>query len=87
MGVGLMGLSAFYKDTDQSDEARFEVLDAAHAAGQVLWDSADVYGDKCDSLTLRWSWASLSLPMDLWAAALAPIRSLHQAAFRLATSA
>ena len=48
MGLGLMGLSAFYKDTpDQSDEARFKVLDAAHAAGQVLWDSADVYGDKC----------------------------------------
>ena len=34
MGLGLMGLSAFYNDTsDQSDEARFEVLDAAHAAG------------------------------------------------------
>lgn len=50
MGLGLMGLSAFYNDTPhQSDEARFEVLDAAHAAGQVLWDSADVYGDKYDS--------------------------------------
>ena len=49
MGLGLMGLSAFYNDTsNQSDEARFEVLDAAHAAGQVFWDSADVYGDKCD---------------------------------------
>ena len=47
MGLGLMGLSAFYNAaSDQSDDARFAVLDAAYAAGQVLWDSADVYGDK-----------------------------------------
>ena len=46
--VPAMGLSAFYNNTlDWFNEARFEVLDAAHAAGQVLWDSADVYSNKC----------------------------------------
>lgn len=47
MGLGLMGLSAFYNDTaEKSDETHFKILDAAHAAGQVLWDSADVYGER-----------------------------------------
>lgn len=55
IGLGLMGLSAFYKDSDQSDEASFEVLNAAHAAGQVLWDTADVYGDRFDPFIQRCS--------------------------------
>lgn len=47
MGLGLMGLSAFYNDNaNQSDEEHFKILDAAHTAGQVLWDSADVYGNR-----------------------------------------
>lgn len=54
MGLGLMGMSAYYVDTENtSDEARFEVLDAAYKAGLTLWDSADVYGDSED-LVGKW---------------------------------
>ncbi|KAJ6532827.1 NADP-dependent oxidoreductase domain-containing protein [Mycena vulgaris] len=38
------GVSSFYGDV-RSDEDRFEVLDAAYAAGCVFWDTADMYGD------------------------------------------
>ena len=63
MGLGLMGMSAFYNDSDhKSDEARFKVLDAAHAAGQVLWDTADVYGDRWapTAFLYRSLWSSLT---------------------------
>ena len=42
LGFGLMGLSAFYGET-QSDEERFKILNAAHERGEYFWDSADVY--------------------------------------------
>ncbi|KAJ7733118.1 NADP-dependent oxidoreductase domain-containing protein [Mycena metata] len=44
IGFGVMGLSAFYGEVE-SDEDRFKVLDAAHAAGCTFWDTANVYGD------------------------------------------
>ncbi|KAJ7469719.1 NADP-dependent oxidoreductase domain-containing protein [Mycena latifolia] len=44
IGFGAMGISAFYGDVE-SDEERFKVLDAAHAAGCTFWDTADVYMD------------------------------------------
>lgn len=44
IGLGLMGLSAFY-GTTESDEDRFAVLDLAFESGQTNWDSADCYGD------------------------------------------
>ncbi|KAJ8462965.1 hypothetical protein ONZ45_g17746 [Pleurotus djamor] len=47
LGFGLMGISAFYGQT-QSDEERFAVLDAAYEAGCRLWDTADVYKDSED---------------------------------------
>ena len=42
LGFGLMGLSAFY-GKPESDEARFNVLDAAYERGETNWDSADAY--------------------------------------------
>jgi len=47
MGLGLMGLSAFYGQVD-SDEERFKFLDAALEDGWTFWDSADLYGDSED---------------------------------------
>ncbi|KAJ7778912.1 NADP-dependent oxidoreductase domain-containing protein [Mycena metata] len=47
IGFGAMGLSSFYGQVD-SDEERFKVLDAAHAAGCTFWDTADMYGDSED---------------------------------------
>ncbi|KAJ7469736.1 NADP-dependent oxidoreductase domain-containing protein [Mycena latifolia] len=44
IGFGAMGISAFYGEVE-SDEERFKVLDAAHAAGCTFWDTADVYMD------------------------------------------
>ncbi|KAJ7176982.1 Aldo keto reductase [Mycena filopes] len=47
IGFGAMGLSSFYGQVD-SDEERFKLLDAAHAAGCTFWDTADMYGDSED---------------------------------------
>lgn len=42
-----MGLSAFYGAT-KPDPERFAVLDAAYNAGELFWDTADLYGDSED---------------------------------------
>ncbi|KAJ7469720.1 NADP-dependent oxidoreductase domain-containing protein [Mycena latifolia] len=44
IGFGAMGISAFYGEVE-SDEERFKVLDAAHAARCTFWDTADIYMD------------------------------------------
>ncbi|KAJ6532843.1 NADP-dependent oxidoreductase domain-containing protein [Mycena vulgaris] len=49
---GAMGISAFYGEVE-SDEERFKVFDAAHAAGCTFWDSADVYADS-EELIGKW---------------------------------
>jgi len=52
IGVGWMGISAFYGKTE-SDEERFKVLDAAYENGCRNWDTADVYGDS-EELIGKW---------------------------------
>ncbi|KAL0576633.1 Aldo-keto reductase str7 [Marasmius crinis-equi] len=47
IGFGAMGISRFYGKVG-TDEERFEVLDAAYAAGCNHWDSANIYGDSED---------------------------------------
>jgi len=49
MGFGTMGLSAFY-GKPLPDKERFAVLDAAYEAGELFWDSADMYADSEDLL-------------------------------------
>lgn len=49
LGLGTMGLSAFY-GTTESDEERFKVLDRAYELGMRHWDTADIYGDSEDLL-------------------------------------
>ncbi|KAF9894844.1 hypothetical protein FE257_004465 [Aspergillus nanangensis] len=49
LGLGLMGLSAFYGEK-KPDSERFAFLDAAYQLGETFWDSADVYGDNEDLL-------------------------------------
>jgi len=44
--------SSFYGSTE-SDEERLKVLDAAYAAGERFWDSADIYGDS-EELIGKW---------------------------------
>ncbi|KAK7045295.1 Aldo/keto reductase [Favolaschia claudopus] len=52
IGFGAMGISTFYGAVE-SDEERFKVLDAAHAAGCTFWDSSDLYGDS-EELIGKW---------------------------------
>ncbi|ERF76121.1 Aldo-keto reductase yakc [Endocarpon pusillum Z07020] len=52
LGIGLMGLSAFYGSTE-SDEERLKFLDYVYASGQRFWDTADMYGDNED-LVGKW---------------------------------
>jgi len=52
MGLGLMGLSAFYGQID-SDAERFKFLDTALEDGWTFWDTADIYGDSED-LVGKW---------------------------------
>jgi aryl-alcohol dehydrogenase-like predicted oxidoreductase len=52
LGLGLMGISAFY-GAPQPDSDRFAVLDRAYELGQTNWDSADVYLDS-EELVGKW---------------------------------
>lgn len=52
LGMGLMGLSAFY-GKPKPDEERMKFLDHIYEAGERFWDSADMYGDNED-LIGRW---------------------------------
>lgn len=47
LGIGLMGLSAFY-GPPRPDPERMAFLDACYNAGELNWDSADVYMDNED---------------------------------------
>lgn len=49
LGYGLMGLSAFY-GKPKPDTERFAILDKAYEAGELFWDSADMYLDNEDLL-------------------------------------
>lgn len=44
IGMGLMGLSAFYGKTTSFEE-RLQFLDQLYASGERFWDTADAYGD------------------------------------------
>ncbi|KAJ7152384.1 Aldo keto reductase [Mycena filopes] len=52
IGFGAMGLSGYYGAVE-SDEERFKVLDAAHAAGCTFWDTANIYADS-EELLGKW---------------------------------
>ncbi|KAF9260258.1 Aldo/keto reductase [Marasmius fiardii PR-910] len=52
VGFGAMGISIWYGKVG-TDEERFEVLDAALAAGCNHWDSANIYGDS-EELIGKW---------------------------------
>ncbi|PPQ81293.1 hypothetical protein CVT25_015072 [Psilocybe cyanescens] len=52
IGLGLMGLSAFYGPVD-SDEERFKILDTAVELGCTNWDTAALYGDS-EELVGKW---------------------------------
>jgi len=52
IGFGAMGIAGAYGAVGD-DEERFKVLDAAHAAGCTMWDTADLYGDS-EELIGKW---------------------------------
>ncbi|KAF8997494.1 NADP-dependent oxidoreductase domain-containing protein [Cyathus striatus] len=52
IGLGLMGIGAFYGTTG-SDEERFKVLDTALERGCNFWDTANMYGDS-EELIGQW---------------------------------
>ncbi|KAI9717711.1 MAG: hypothetical protein M1828_007114 [Chrysothrix sp. TS-e1954] len=52
LGLGLMGLSAFYGSV-KPDAERVKFLDTAYEMGERNWDSADMYADNEDLLG-RW---------------------------------
>jgi len=49
LGFGTMGLSAFY-GKPKPDEERYALLDHIYNAGELFWDSADMYQDSEDLL-------------------------------------
>jgi aryl-alcohol dehydrogenase-like predicted oxidoreductase len=55
IGYGAMSISgSAYSPSDvRSDDERFLILDAAHAAGCRNWDTADVYRD-AEDLIGKW---------------------------------
>ncbi|MCJ1398237.1 hypothetical protein MMC11_001434 [Xylographa trunciseda] len=53
MGLGCMGLSAYYTSKPLPDEERFMVLDRAAELGETLWVTSDVYGDS-EVLLSKW---------------------------------
>ncbi|KXN92671.1 Aldo-keto reductase yakc [NADP(+)] [Leucoagaricus sp. SymC.cos] len=55
IGLGLMGLSAFYGQVE-SDEERFKFLDVALEEGATFWDTADVYATKFGILVTETGW-------------------------------
>ncbi|KAJ7218574.1 NADP-dependent oxidoreductase domain-containing protein [Mycena pura] len=52
IGFGAMGIAGLYGQVE-SDEGRFKVLDAVHAAGCTFWDTADSYLDS-EELIGKW---------------------------------
>ncbi|KAF7313167.1 Aldo-ket-red domain-containing protein [Mycena kentingensis (nom. inval.)] len=52
IGFGAMGIAGWYGSVE-SDEERFKVLDAAHAAGCNFWDTAQIYEDS-EALIGKW---------------------------------
>jgi hypothetical protein len=52
LGLGLMGISAFY-GAPQPDSERFAFLDRALDLGATNWDSADIYADS-EELIGKW---------------------------------
>jgi aryl-alcohol dehydrogenase-like predicted oxidoreductase len=49
LGYGCIGLSSFYGKPRLGEE-RLKFLDNIYAAGEIHWDSADMYGDSEDLL-------------------------------------
>ncbi|KAF2127179.1 aldo/keto reductase-like protein [Dothidotthia symphoricarpi CBS 119687] len=66
LGLGLMGLSAFY-GTAKPDAERLAFLDAAYEAGNRFWDTADIYGDN-EELLGKWFAANPSKRADIFLA-------------------
>jgi aryl-alcohol dehydrogenase-like predicted oxidoreductase len=52
LGLGLMGISAFY-GAPQPDSERLAFLDRAYELGATNWDSADIYADS-EELIGKW---------------------------------
>ncbi|TKX22179.1 aldo/keto reductase-like protein 6 [Elsinoe australis] len=66
MGIGLMGLSAFY-GKPKPDEERLKFLDTLYDEGEFFWDSADMYMDNEDLLG-KWFAANKSKRDDIFLA-------------------
>ncbi|KAJ9294567.1 hypothetical protein DTO271G3_6835 [Paecilomyces variotii] len=66
IGLGCMGLSAFY-GPPKPDNERLAVLDAAYEAGEHFWDSADIYMDNEDLLG-KWFAANPEKRKDIFLA-------------------
>lgn len=63
MGIGLMGLSAFY-GKPKPDEERLKFLDTLYDEGELFWDSADMYMDNEDLLGYVQSYAKSNGSVD-----------------------
>ncbi|KAF4551767.1 Aldo-keto reductase-like protein 7 [Elsinoe fawcettii] len=66
LGIGLMGLSAFY-GAPKPDSERLAFLDELHAQGELFWDSADMYLDNEDLLG-KWFAANPGKRKDIFLA-------------------
>ncbi|SCO92659.1 related to pyridoxine 4-dehydrogenase [Fusarium oxysporum] len=66
IGLGLMGISAFYGPVKPEAE-RMALLDKAHELGETFWDTADMYGDS-EELIGRWLDANPAKRKDIFLA-------------------
>ncbi|KAH6608317.1 aryl-alcohol dehydrogenase [Trichoderma cornu-damae] len=66
LGLGLMGLSAYY-GLPLPDEERLAFLDKAYEMGERFWDTADLYGDSEDLLG-KWFAANTEKRDDIFLA-------------------
>ncbi|KAF5625544.1 aldo-keto reductase yakc [Fusarium tjaetaba] len=66
IGLGLMGISAFYGPVKPEAE-RMALLDKAYELGETFWDTADMYGDS-EELIGRWFDANPAKRKDIFLA-------------------
>ncbi|KAM0244417.1 hypothetical protein ACHAP5_006219 [Fusarium lateritium] len=84
LGLGLMGISAFYGPVKPEAE-RMALLDKAYELGETFWDTADMYGDS-EELIGRWFGANPTKRKDIFLATKFANQTLADGSFAIDSS-
>ncbi|KAM0211374.1 hypothetical protein ACHAPA_005244 [Fusarium lateritium] len=84
LGLGLMGISAFY-GTVKPEAERMALLDKAYELGETFWDTADMYGDS-EELIGRWFGANPAKRKDIFLASKFANKVLADGSFAIDSS-